>query len=241
MEKLVEMKNVKKTYNGRVIIEDVDLTFAKGSFTAIVGESGGGKTTLLRMISGLEKVTEGSIEEHGQIVHGLNETTRIMFQNGRLLPWKTVLENVMLGSEKSETKQTLELLNAVGLKQLAQAHPVSLSGGEQQRVALARALISGPELLLLDEPLGALDALTRINMQKLIEKIWQEYHFTAILVTHDVEEAVRLADHVVVVSNHHIRELIDLSDFPRPREMTDKNVQKKTEDILNIILKRQTQ
>ncbi|MFT8813561.1 ATP-binding cassette domain-containing protein [Oenococcus sp.] len=236
MTNLIEIKDLTKTYSSKTVVEKVNLAFPTGSFTAIVGESGGGKTTLLRMISGLESATSGQVTEHGNVLETVSKTTRIMFQNGRLLPWKNVLNNILLGSQNSTKERTLDLLDAVGLKDKADVFPVSLSGGERQRVALARALISQPELLLLDEPLGALDALTRLNMQKLIESIWKKYGFTAILVTHDVEEAVRLADRVVVVHDHQVSQPIDLTDLPRPRKLNDSALQKNVELILDQIM-----
>lgn len=198
------LNKVRKSYGKRLVIDDIDLTLAPGEFVAIVGRSGCGKSTLLRAIAGLESLDSGVIAGAGQL--------RMMFQEARLLPWKTVADNVRLGI----TGDVIDALAAVGLADRAGDWPSALSGGQKQRVALARALAHQPPLLLLDEPLGALDALTRIEMQRLIESLWLARGFTAVLVTHDVQEAISLADRVLVIEDGRIA--VDLAvDLPRPR------------------------
>ncbi|WP_353191737.1 ATP-binding cassette domain-containing protein [Pandoraea pnomenusa] len=192
---------VGKRYGERSVLSDFSLTIPRGGFAAIVGRSGCGKSTLLRLIAGLESPDAGRITLDG---HALGDaagqvSTRIMFQDARLLPWRTVLENVAIGLPKSSHAQALDVLGEVGLAERANDWPSRLSGGQRQRVALARALVHQPDLLLLDEPLGALDALTRIEMHALIERLWRTHGFTALLVTHDVQEAVALADRVVLI------------------------------------------
>ncbi|VVE17288.1 ATP-binding cassette domain-containing protein [Pandoraea commovens] len=192
---------VGKRYGARSVLSDFSLTIPRGGFAAIVGRSGCGKSTLLRLIAGLETPDAGRITLDG---HALGDAsgkvaTRIMFQDARLLPWRTVLENVAIGLPKSSHAKALDVLREVGLAERADDWPSQLSGGQRQRVALARALVHQPDLLLLDEPLGALDALTRIEMHALIERLWRAHGFTALLVTHDVQEAVALADRVVLI------------------------------------------
>jgi sulfonate transport system ATP-binding protein len=200
-----------KSYGGREILKSIDLTLEPGEFVAVVGRSGCGKSTLLRLIAELENADRGTLD-FGDGQH--KPETRIMFQDSRLLPWKRVLNNVALGLPKKN--DALQALRQVGLAERANEWPAVLSGGQRQRVALARALIHDPELLLLDEPLGALDALTRIEMQQLIESLWQQRGFTALLVTHDVQEAIALADRVVLIEDGRIT-LDERIALARPR------------------------
>jgi sulfonate transport system ATP-binding protein len=217
----LRIEGVDKTYAGRKVLDNLSLDIAPGEFVAIVGRSGCGKSTLLRLVAGLEpadpKKAGGLILADGAPVQGLNPAMRIMFQDARLLPWRHVLPNVALGLPKAELPKALETLGQVGLAERANEWPAVLSGGQRQRVALARALVHEPRLLLLDEPLGALDALTRIEMQQLIESLWRKHGFTALLVTHDVSEAIALADRVVLIENGRIA-LDERVDLPRPRE-----------------------
>jgi sulfonate transport system ATP-binding protein len=194
------LRGLKKSYAGRPVLDGIDLDLAAGEFVAVVGRSGCGKSTLLRAIAGLETLDAGSIDDGGA---GPGPRLRMMFQEPRLLPWKSVLDNVGLGLAHGRAA-ALAALDAVGLGARAAEWPSVLSGGQRQRVALARALVHQPPLLLLDEPLGALDALTRIEMQRLIESLWLARGFTAVLVTHDVQEAVALADRVVLVEDGRI-------------------------------------
>lgn len=208
----LNIRVLQKSYQGRQVIKSLNLQIKAGEFIAVIGRSGCGKSTLLRLVAGLERADSGSVQfDH---VQGRPET-RVMFQDSRLLPWKSVLNNVALGL-KNGKHAAAAVLEKVALSDRAGDWPSVLSGGQRQRVALARALVHEPALLLLDEPLGALDALTRIEMQSLIESLWQQRGFTALLVTHDVQEAVVLADRVILIEDGQIT-LDQKVDLPRPR------------------------
>jgi len=213
----IELKNVGKRFGANEVLRNIDLSIPKGSFTAIVGKSGCGKSTLLRVIAGLEEVTGGSLAYTG--AEAKKSNIRIMFQDDRLLPWKNILKNIAIGGvNKADAEAALE---KVGLRDKKGDWPDELSGGQKQRVALARALASSPDVLLFDEPLGALDALTRMDMQHLMEGLWQEQNFTSVLVTHDVSEAVHLADRVIVLDEGGVK-LDQEIDLERPRERNEK-------------------
>lgn len=212
-------RNVGKKFGDKVVLDGIDLEVKAGQFLAIIGKSGCGKSTLLRLLAGLDRATSGRLD------HGGGQTdfghTRMMFQEPRLLPWARVADNVAVGltgiAKGAEARgRALDILAEVGLAERAGEWPSVLSGGQRQRVALARALVGQPKILALDEPLGALDALTRIEMQQLLERIWLKQKFTAVLVTHDVAEAVALADRVVVIDHGRIALDLDVA-VPRPR------------------------
>lgn len=230
------LNSVTKSFGDLTVIDNLDLEIFPGEFVAVVGKSGCGKSTLLRLLAGLEAPTHGNIILDGQRLHGLNKKARVMFQDSRLLPWRKVLDNVALGLKDQARPRSHWALQQVGLDSRSKDWTTILSGGQKQRVALARALVTQPHLLLLDEPLGALDALTRIDMQRLIETLWQEQQFTALLVTHDVEEAVLLSDRVIVIQNGRID--LDLAiNLPRPRHITSPSIAELKEEILQRILK----
>ena len=206
-----------KRFGERTVLDGIALDVQPGEFVAIVGRSGCGKSTLLRLLAGLETPTAGELQLGGGPAAAHRDDVRIMFQEARLLPWRTVLQNVQLGLDSPDAAaRARDALAQVGLADRASEWPAVLSGGQRQRVALARALVHRPRLLLLDEPLGALDALTRIEMQRLIESVWRELRFTAVLVTHDVAEAVALADRVLLVEDGRIT-LDEPVAFARPR------------------------
>jgi sulfonate transport system ATP-binding protein len=195
------LRGVQRGFAEKAVLRGLDLHISEGQFVAVVGKSGCGKSTLLRLIAGLDAPSAGEVR-----LADPSAARRIMFQEPRLLPWARVAENVEVGLGSAGTAATrrskaLEALRHVGLADRADDWPRVLSGGQKQRVALARALVSRPQLLAFDEPLGALDALTRIEMQRLIEEVWRTQGFTALLVTHDVNEAIALADRVVIVDN----------------------------------------
>ncbi|WPP70054.1 ATP-binding cassette domain-containing protein [Acinetobacter pittii] len=209
-----------KFYGEVKVLEDLDLHIQPGEFLAIVGRSGCGKSTLLRLIAQLEKASFGEIKFKSarHFREGItNDDIRVMFQDPRLLPWRNILQNVQLGLPKAQHALAEELLEKVGLKEKSEQWPSQLSGGQRQRTALARALSHTPRILLLDEPLGALDALTRLEMQSLIERLWKEQGFTAILVTHDVSEAVQLADRIILLDKGQIAQSFQVN-LPRPRK-----------------------
>lgn len=210
-------EQVGKQFHQRSVLNALDLHIPAGQFVAVVGRSGCGKSTLLRLFAGLEKPSSGKLLSGSQPLHHFHQDIRLMFQDARLLPWKKVIENVGIGLSGEWKPKAREALESVGLAGREDDWPSALSGGQKQRVALARALIHRPRLLLLDEPLGALDALTRIEMQQLIERLWLEQGFTVLLVTHDVSEAVSIADRVILIEEGAIG--LDLTvDLPRPRQ-----------------------
>ena len=230
----VELRGVGKHYGERAVLTDFDLSIERGSFVAIVGRSGCGKSTLLRLVAGLEKPTAGTLEKRSEDGQPLD--TRIMFQDARLLPWKSVLKNVMLGLGRGAREDARAVLNEVGLLERANDWPAQLSGGQRQRVALARALVHRPQLLLLDEPLGALDALTRIEMHALIERLWREHRFTALLVTHDVHEAVALGDRILLIEDGRIA-LDQPVPLERPRARASAGFAALEDHVLQRVLK----
>ncbi|WCM25065.1 ABC transporter ATP-binding protein [Sphingomonas sp. QA11] len=214
----VVVRELSVAFGANQVLDRLSLSIAPGEFVAIVGRSGCGKSTLLRAIMGLVPAGGGSIEVD-------RAAARLVFQEPRLLPWATVRDNVAVGApaglDRAERDRLIDArLAEVGLADKAEEWPGTLSGGQRQRVALARALISRPRLLALDEPLGALDALTRIEMQALVETVWNSEGFSALLVTHDVAEAVALADRVVVLEAGRVA--LDLSiSLARPRRHGD--------------------
>jgi len=213
------IRGLRKSFGDNAVLRGVDLHIPSGQFVAIVGRSGCGKSTLLRLIAGLEKPDEGTIA-FGE--EARREDIRVMFQEPRLLPWSRVLGNVEVGlgadRRMADAKaRAAQALIEVGLDSKRDQWPAALSGGQKQRVALARALVSQPRVLAFDEPLGALDALTRISMQQRLERVWHDQGFTAILVTHDVTEAVALADRVLIIEEGRIAHDLDVA-ISRPRE-----------------------
>lgn len=232
----LQLLQLTQIYSQQPVLHNLNLEVAAGQFVAIVGRSGCGKSTLLRLIAGLERSTNGTILINGEPLKSLNLEARVMFQEARLLPWKRVLENVGLGVRHRYEDRAVWALQQVGLEERAQEFPLVLSGGQKQRVALARALVSNPRLLLLDEPLSALDALTRREMQHLVEQLWQEQQFTALLVTHDVDEAVALADRVILLEAGEIA--IDLPiSLPRPRDRSRSEFIQLVEQVLRLVMK----
>jgi sulfonate transport system ATP-binding protein len=230
----IEIKNLDKNFGSLQVLEDVNLSIEPGDFVAIVGHSGCGKSTLLRMIAGLDTPTKGGIELDGQAIKGVNSQVRFLFQEARLLPWKSVIKNVIIGTHDKNEATAAQTLEKVGLINKKSEWPGVLSGGQKQRVSLARALAGKPKILLLDEPLGALDALTRLEMQDLIEKLWLEQEFTGILVTHDVGEAVKLANRVIIMDDKKITCDLRIS-LPRPR-INDKDANYFEQFILNKVM-----
>jgi NitT/TauT family transport system ATP-binding protein/sulfonate transport system ATP-binding protein len=239
----VTINNLSKSYsiNGRNlnVLQGVSNHIRAGESLAIVGASGSGKTTLLRVLAGLEEADRGDVMIDGRPIHGFGTDRAVIFQEPRLLPWLSVLDNVGFPLENRGLKKALARAQArtyvelVGLADFAEALPSQLSGGMAQRVGIARALAVKPEILLLDEPFGALDAMTKITMQEELARIWREEKVTMILVTHDLEEAVFLADRVLILPKEkggRVRE-IDV-DLPRPRSRSESRFVKLREELL---------
>jgi ABC-type nitrate/sulfonate/bicarbonate transport system ATPase subunit len=218
------------------VLHDVNFTIDRGEFVAILGPSGSGKSTILRLIAGLEQPTGGKVSIGGRAVSVTDDRCAVVFQEPRLLPWRSVASNVALGARRrkgSQNGRIHQLLAEVGLSDVANAWPHQLSGGMAQRVGLARGLAAEPDVLLLDEPFAALDALTRLRMQDLLLQVRQKHSQTVVLVTHDIDEALYLADRIVilgesparVVATHHI-------PLPRPRDRSHPVIGRLRDDIL---------
>jgi sulfonate transport system ATP-binding protein len=202
----VEVRGLRRAFANHVVLDGLDLTIEDSEFVALVGRSGGGKTTLLRTLAGLDPVTEGTVV--------VPELRSVVFQEPRLLPWQRVWRNVSIGLPRARRHtEATKALREVGMPDHANAWPLTLSGGEAQRVALARALVREPELMLLDEPFGALDALTRIRMHALVRELHRRHRPAVLLVTHDVDEALELADRVVVLCDGRLDEQLEVSDL----------------------------
>ena len=231
----IEVLGVSKNFGGgQEIVRalgPIDLAIESGSFVSVVGPSGCGKSTLLRLIAGLEAPTEGRLRRYGAELDGPSREVGIVFQDHVLFPWASVLENVMLPADvlslpkAAALERARWLLELTGLKDFAGHKPHMLSGGMKQRAAFCRAVLADPQLLLLDEPFGALDALTREELSLELSRLWQNLGRTALLITHDIEEAILLGDRIIVMSDRPGRIRLDMSvDLPRPRDVnTAKN------------------
>ena len=206
------------------VLDRIDLAVQPGEFVALLGPSGCGKSTLLRLVAGLEPASSGTLTHDGAPIARPHPSRIVVFQDPTLFPWRSVWDNVALGLQargvlKAERARVDDALALVGLSAFAKAHPHQLSGGMAQRVALARALVNDPSLLVLDEPLGKLDSLTRMTMQSELVALWQRAGFSALLVTHDVEEAFFMAQRVVVLSDRPARIVAELRNtLPYPRQ-----------------------
>ncbi|WP_411139461.1 ABC transporter ATP-binding protein [Streptomyces sp. x-80] len=209
----VQVGGLVRSFDGRAVVDDLHLTVRPGEFVALLGRSGCGKSTLLRVLAGLDREIEGEVL--------VPRRKAVAFQAPRLMPWKRVWRNVVLGLPGRPDRGTaVRALDEVGLGHRADAWPRTLSGGEAQRASLARALVREPDLLLLDEPFGALDALTRIRAQRLVAEVWQQRGCAVLLVTHDVEEALLLADRALVMEGGRIAYETEVA-LPRPRDISD--------------------
>ena len=241
------LENISKRFASRPgsttqlqVLDNIQLDIAPGEFISIVGASGCGKSTLLRLILGLDEEYDGRILIQGKPIAGTGLERGIVFQDHRLFPWLNVEQNVAVGLKNSplssaEKRDTVrEHIELVGLQDFIDAYPHQISGGMAQRVAIARGLVNRPSVLLLDEPLGALDALTRARLQGELQNIWAKEKITMILVTHDVDEAVFLGDRVVVMQPNpgRIRRILDV-DLPRPRNRSDSRFIALRDDVLS--------
>lgn len=231
---IASVQNVSFRYPGyeHWILKDFSLELYDREVLAIIGKSGCGKSTLIRLISGLLMPTKGQIQIES------NRRVGVVFQDHRLLPWKTVFENVALPirkeSREKQRKTVCEVLELVGLSHTENYYPLELSGGMAQRVALARALVQSPDILLMDEPFGALDAITRAQIQVDFERIQQQKKMSVVLITHEVNEAVRLADRVMVLSQAKVVDTLNI-DLPHPRTVTNMHVVEYAAKVLNLL------
>jgi NitT/TauT family transport system ATP-binding protein len=223
----IEVRNVSHWFDqsgaALQVLDEIDLRVRPGEFVALLGPSGCGKSTLLRLIAGLEPATVGRVDQDGATVTGPDPSRIVVFQDPTLFPWRNVWDNVALGPQargmlKSQKQRVESALQLVGLGGFEKAFPHQLSGGMAQRAALARALVNDPRVLILDEPLGKLDSLTRMAMQSELVELWQRAGFSALLVTHDVEEALFMAQRIIVLSERPARIKAELvNDLPYPR------------------------
>ncbi|MFI7529350.1 ABC transporter ATP-binding protein [Nocardia salmonicida] len=223
------------------VLTDITLRIEPGEFVAFLGPSGCGKSTLLRLLAGLDRPSRGSVRVDADEVRGPDPHRALMFQDATLFPWRTVAENVALGPQARGTldadrERIEEALRLVGLEGFRDSLPAQLSGGMAQRVSLARALVNRPRLFLLDEPLGKLDALTRATLQQEISRLWQAEGFTGVLVTHDVDEALRLADRIVVFSPRPGKVIAELPvALERPRDHDDPDYLRLRREVLRLL------
>ncbi|MBA3516596.1 MAG: ABC transporter ATP-binding protein [Rhizobiales bacterium] len=228
----IEISGVHKTFPTRAgdevsVLKDINLVVSQNDFVSLVGRSGCGKTTLLNIIAGLEGATEGGVTIAGKPVTGPGQGQGVVFQQHALFPWLTALENVAFGfhkagrSRQDRRERSRELLTLVGLEAAAAKYPREMSGGMQQRVSIARALALDPQILLMDEPFGALDELTRIELQQELLRIWEVRRKTVVFVTHSINEALTLSDRIVLLASHpgRIKRVFEV-DLPRPRSRT---------------------
>ncbi|MFT4117720.1 ABC transporter ATP-binding protein [Bradyrhizobium sp.] len=242
----LEIRNVSRSFvvNGESFeaLKDVSLDVDAGEFVVLLGPSGCGKSTLLRLIAGLDRDFRGSISQDGEPVAGTSLDRGIVFQEARLFPWATVAQNIALGlknaplSERAKRDSVAAHISLVGLDGFAEAYPHQLSGGMAQRTAIARGLVNRPRLLLLDEPFGALDALTRARLQIELQRIWAHERISMILVTHDVDEAVLLGDRVIVLAPRpgRVARIFDVT-APRPRSRSSDDLVRIRNDILRTL------
>ena len=229
----VSLRRVNRTFGTRTVLRDVDIEIQPGEVVALLGSSGSGKSTLLRIVAGLDRATDGRIEIDGEAVRGVDPRCAIVFQEPRLLPWRSLAANVAFGLPPGTTRSkgsaaVQHWLDVVGLQEFGNHHPRQVSGGMAQRTGLARALARRPGVLLLDEPLAALDARTRLRMQDLLDTVQQEAATTTLLVTHDVDEAAILADRVLVLRADVTGAASIAATFnvaiPKPRDRGDPRV-----------------
>ena len=247
MTALIETKSLVKDFflergNKVRALDNINIKIYDKEFVCILGPSGCGKSTLLRIAAGLEKASEGEILYNGSPMKGPGKERGMVFQEYSLLPWRSVLENVSLGpelngiQEKERHNLAMEYIRRVGLESFAHAKPHELSGGMRQRAAIARALANSPDVLLMDEPFGALDAHTRMLLQKELLKIWEQDKKTIVFVTHSVDEALYLADRIVVMTPHPGRVLEEINvDFPRPRSRSCDGYGAMTEILFDLL------
>jgi sulfonate transport system ATP-binding protein len=242
----LDIRNVSKSYvvNGVTVeaLKDVSLDVAAGEFVVLLGPSGCGKSTLLRLVAGLDREFRGNISQDGAPISGTSLERGIVFQEPRLFPWATVAQNIALGlknaplSERAKKESVAAHISLVGLDGFAEAYPHQLSGGMAQRAAIARGLVNRPRLLLLDEPFGALDAMTRARLQIELQRIWAHEKISMVLVTHDVDEAVLLGDRIIVLAPRpgRVARIFDVT-VPRPRSRSSDDLVRTRNEILRTL------
>lgn len=244
----IQIENLHKEFTnpdgGKVVaLENINLTVPAGSFVSLIGPSGCGKTTLLRAIAGLNPAESGTVSVDGAVITKPGEDRGYAFQQANLFPWLTIEKNIAFGLRargvyKKKKQEVAHYMESVGLSGFGKSYPHQLSGGMCQRASLARALVGHPQVLLLDEPLGALDAFTRMNMQDMILDLWEKYQMTMVMVTHDVDEAIYMSNQVVVMGARPSKvEQVITINLPRPRKRgqdTFLQYRKKILEILNF-------
>jgi sulfonate transport system ATP-binding protein len=224
---VVRLRGLRRGFGEVTVLDGIDLDVGAGEFVALLGRSGSGKTTLLRALAGLDPEVGGDLRTGG--------TPAVVFQEPRLLPWRNVVDNVAVGLRGDHPRERARrALAEVGLEGREDAWPRQLSGGQRQRVSLARALVREPDILLLDEPFSALDALTRASAQTLVNEIWQRHRPAVLLVTHDVEEALVLADRVLLIEDGRLAH-DEPFDLPRPRRRDDPELVARRRELLELI------
>ncbi len=240
--KTLQLKNVNKAYGNLTVLENLSLEVEKGEFVAIVGPSGCGKSTALRMLAGLEQPTTGEVSADGTVIKEPNSNRVMIFQEHALYPWRTIEDNVGLGlelanvSKKERHGRIHKVLEKVGLENFKTYYPHQLSGGMKQRASIARALVLDPEVLLLDEPYGALDAITRLTMQNELIRLWEGSNQTMVLITHDIDEALYLADRVFVLSSRPGKIVKEVrNDMLRPRDRNSTHFVKLRQEIMDSL------
>lgn len=242
----IRLQNINRTFvknTGEITraLVDIDLDIPAGSFVSIIGPSGCGKSTMLRLISGLDQADTGNVLLDGVQIQAPGEDRGFMFQEHNLFPWMTIYDNVAFGLRarhmyKEKKDDVDKILALVGLSEFKKSYPHQLSGGMCQRASLARALVGKPKVLLLDEPLGALDAFTRMNLQDEIQRIWKQEHMTMIMVTHDVEEAVYMSDEIIVMSARPGKIIKKLKvDLGRPRDRGSQDFFYYSSEVLRLL------
>ncbi|MER2107872.1 MAG: ABC transporter ATP-binding protein [Solibacillus sp.] len=236
---VLKIKNLTRIFNNQNGVRDVSFELQEGEIVGLLGKSGSGKSTILRTIAGLDTGYTGEIEIAGECIDGPHEEIGVVFQEARLMPWLTVIENVQFGlkgDKEANEKLARYYLRQVGLADAAELYVKQLSGGMAQRVAIARALAANPGLLLMDEPFSALDAFTKMQLQDLVLDIWQEQKLSAVIVTHDIDEALYLCDRIILLAGKpgEVDKEI-LLDEPRPRHRGSETLARKKTEILGSL------
>lgn len=234
---MLALEHVSRTFsNGATGFKNIHLTVEQGEVIGILGTSGCGKSTLLRVLSGLDKQYDGQVRIDGETVKDVHEKIGMIFQEPRLMPWLKVQDNIGFGLQTKAKDKIAQYIKAVGLESFENHYPKDLSGGMAQRVAIARALVTSPEILLLDEPFSALDAFTKMQLQDLLLNLWQTYQSTILLVTHDIDEALYLADRIIILRGQpgEVYQEIKI-EKPKPRSRGDNDLATLKNQILQLL------